>query len=189
MSMKKIMFLMFAVLMSINAMAADELLFVKSGNASVLKEAATSTFTVDYSNVKINDLTLDGYAKTRSDNDFLENYQKDMANGGKQFAKRFSSKSKTFKFNDAGGKYTTTFNIESMDMGNFAVGMFSMKKGQGGIGLVGDIVVKDASTGDTVLVLRVDNVKGLIDFSESSRIKSAFDELARAVVKMVKKLD
>ena len=188
--MKKIMFLMFAVLMSINAMAADELLYVKSGNATVLKEAATSTFNVDYSNVKINDLTLDGYAQTRSDKDFLENYAKDMANGGKQFAKRFSGKSKTFKFdNKAAGKYTTTFNVESMDMGNFAVGFFSMKKGQGGIGLVGDITVKDASTGETVLVLRVDNVKGLIDFSESSRIQSAFDELARAVVKMVKKLD
>ncbi len=187
--MKKIMFLMFAVLMSISAMAADELVFVKSGNASVLKEAATSTFSVDFSNVKIKDMTLDEYAKTRHDKDFKENYVKDMVNGGKQFAKRFSSKSKTFKFNDAGGKYTTTFNIESMDMGNFAAGFFSIKKGQGGIGLVGDITVKDASTGETVLVLRVDNVKGLIDFSESSRIQSAFDELAKAIVNMVKKLN
>ena len=187
--MKKIMFLMFAVLVSINAMAAGELLYVKSGNASVLKEAAASTFTVDYSNVKINGLTLEDYAKTRKDNDFKENYVKDMANGGKQFVKRFSGKSKTFKFDDAGGKYSTTFSIESMDMGNFAVAMFSLKKGQGGIGLTGDITVKDASTGETVLVLRVDNVKGLCDFSESSRIRSAFDELAKAIVSMVKKLD
>ncbi len=187
--MKKIILMMFAMMMSLNIMAADELLYVKSGDAKVLKEAAVSTFALDYSNVKIAGKSPEEYAKTRSDDDFLENYHKDMVAGGKQFAKRFTSKSKTFKFGEAGAKYSTTFVVESMDMGNFAAAWFSMKKGQGGVGLVGDIIVKDASTGETVLVLRVDNVKGLCDFSESSRVKSAFDELAKAVVKMVKKLD
>ncbi len=186
--MKKFMLTMVAMLITISAMAADELLYVKSGNASVLKEVALSSFTLDYSNVQVNGKSLADYAMTRKDDDFIENYHKDMAAGGKQFAKRFTSKSKAFKFDDAGGKYATTFTVESMDMGNFAVAYFSLKKGQGGVGLKGDITVKDASTGEVVLDLRVDNVKGLLDFSESSRIKSAFDELAKAIASYVKKL-
>jgi hypothetical protein len=188
--MKKILLAMFALLMTINVMAADELIYVKSGSANVLKEDAVSSFALDYSHVQVNEkASLDEYAKTRNDADFLENYHKDMAAGGQQFAKTYTKKSKGLKFDTAGGKYATTFTVEKMDMGNVGVGLFAWKKGQGGIGLVGDITVKDVATGETVLVLRVDNVKGLIDFSETSRIRSAFDELAKAIVKYVKKLN
>lgn len=183
--MKKIILALFALVVSINAMAYDDELFVKSGDINIMKQENSASFTIDFSQMKVGDLSLDEYAKTRKDADFMVNFKRDIKTGEAKFVSTYNKKSKAFKFH-SDSKYAATFVLETMDMGNVGAAIFGWSASAGGIAVTGNINVTDVSTGATVLVIRVDSEKGKGMYAESARMESVFESLAKAVLKMTK---
>ncbi|MBP5483400.1 MAG: hypothetical protein J6X99_03985 [Bacteroidales bacterium] len=173
--MKKLVSICAICLLSASSLFAAKPLKVASGSLDVLKSDATATWSIDLSNAVFE---KDGDFKTWCGPEYDERVK--LMN--EAFYNGFNNYSAGLKL-VKGGKapYKLVFKVRE----------FERKQGPGMWGscfikVYGTLEIEDTATGEKVLVLDVDGVKGDTDFVETDRFPKIMDWLCRDIFKLKK---
>ena len=172
--MKKVLLFICCLFATMTALADSA---VKSGNASVLKEAgANFSVEIDFTHAKIEDKSYKAYLKTR-DEEWNQEWPGLVEEGRKAFIKAWNGKNKKGMTAVTGktAPYRLVIKPSDMNLGNLAMSYF-IGFGAGGMKMSGTIELYKGSK--KVLVISVKDQTGR-GTKEKARIKSLFKELAQ----------
>ena len=173
--MKKLVSICAICLLSASSLFAAKPLKVASGSLDVLKSDATATWSIDLSNAVFE---KDGDFKTWCGPEYDERVK--LMN--EAFYNGFNNYSAGLKL-VKGGKapYKLVFKVRECERKQ-GPGMW----GSCFIKVYGTLEIEDTATGEKVLVLDVDGVKGDTDFVETDRFPKIMDWLSRDIFKLKK---
>ncbi|MBR6054091.1 MAG: hypothetical protein IKP46_01975 [Bacteroidales bacterium] len=179
--MKKFLLLAAAILVSAMAFAKDYL-YPTFGDISVLKDKANTIFVqFDYTQATVSGINFFEWQKARGE-EWVRDWPREEAEIRDYFTRYFNKKNKkgaALVSDPAIATHKMIITPSMIDMGNtggaFVPG-FNPKSG--GAVLWGTIEVLDNRTGQTVLVLKMDEIRGNSGYSETIRLKLAVYDLA-----------
>ena len=179
--MKK--FLLIAVALMVSAMAfAKDYLYPTSGDIYLLKDKANTIFVqFDYTQATVEGINFFQWQKARGE-EWVRDWPNDEIEIREYFTKYFNKKNKkgaAFVSDPAIANHKMIITPSMIDMGSTG-GMFGPRFNpkSGGAILWGTIEVLDNRTGQTVLVLKMDEIRGNSGYSETIRLKLAVYDLA-----------
>ncbi len=170
--MKKTLLLAVCMIFAaLSAMAGK--ITVEEGDKGILKEDATATFKIDYTNAKWADK---GDFKTWSGKDYDSRVKKNTEG----FIAAFNKNAK-LKLQESGdAKYSITFHAGDLDRKQKATGMW----GQFCTSVSGTMEVVDNATGNVVLKLNVNDIRGSVDFDYTDSITKGYVQVAKELNKL-----
>ena len=180
--MKRILLSSALLLVSVSLFAAKPFKVTK-GNLSVLKEEATATWTIDLSEAQF---VNNGVFAKENKGDFQTWCEGD-------YEERVSLMNEAFF--DAFNAYTTGLKLvkegDAPCQVVLKVNTFERSQGPGVpgscfISVYGTFCVVDTATGESVLEIAVNNVKGDTDFNETDRFPKTMNWLCRDLFKLKK---
>ena len=185
--MKKAFYFILFVFFCLNYVNAGNPVIVKSGKFSALKNCGDIIYEFDYSEATIDGKPLLEYFKGRGE-DFLRDWPINSKAGESGFAAMFNKKNKlgiNMVENSSNAKYKLLVKVSKLDIGNSA-GTFVPFAGAkaGGVILWGTAVFTDISSGDAVVSLAIDEVKGTGSPSEKVRMVLTYSTLATTMCKL-----
>ncbi|MBR0037262.1 MAG: hypothetical protein IJP70_06440 [Bacteroidales bacterium] len=134
-------------------------------------------------------MTLDEYLQSRGD-DFVRDCPQNKEYAAKYFTNRLDTKNKkgkglTTTSEESQAEYKIIIRPISFDMGAGGLSMIPMAKAKaGGCIMSGTAEIIETSSGNTVLSLTIDEVKGLGHVSETVRLGMMYIELANLMLKL-----
>ena len=149
---------------------------VQSGSANVVKENATATFAIDFSNAVWEN---DGDFKTWCGKDYDERVNKSTY----AFTTEFNEESKGMKIVNGGdAKYDIVVKVDKMEAHQSAnmVAMWGQKK----FFITGTVNITDKATGQNVCAITVKKYGDGKDFSDTDGIAKAFKGLGEKVAEL-----
>jgi len=183
--MKKLICLAF-VLCACVMVNAKTLVTVVNGDKEVVKqEGTTCSLEFDFSSVSLEDKTFSEFMAEK-DEQYLKDWQSDMAEAKAQFIKRWNKKNKKgMQLVDTdNAPYKMVIKPRKMDLGSSVMSVF-IGAFAGGATMSGDLLLYQ---GDTQLLdVDFNDVKGGSQYTETRRIKSVFSEVVDHVWSVLKK--
>ena len=179
--MKKSLLIAAALLVSAMAFAKDYL-YPVSGSISVLKNKANTLYVqFDYTQATVEGINFFEWQKARGE-EWVRDWPYEEAGIRDYFIKYFNKKNKkgaAIVSDPSLATHKMIITPSMIDMGNtggaFVPG-FNPKSG--GAVLWGTVEILDNRTGETVLVLKMDEIRGNSGYSETIRLKLAVYDLA-----------
>ncbi len=182
------------VLFGANAFAkgADPVV-VASGSLAFVKGGGAATVVYDYSNLKVAGVPLNDFLALKDDK-FRSDWEYVIVPGAEaSFAALCTANLNKKNFNVyAGGDtqtdYKMVLKLTELDLGNMG-GVFNPFAGAkaGGATVSGTIECVDNKTGETICVVKFNNVKGTGAISDKDRWTVAYVYLVKGMQKIVKK--
>lgn len=186
--LKRSLLLTFLCLMATVATAKSDLFTVKQGDPLVLlQEKKTAIFEVDYSHLIVtdskdhdNDMDFKTWMQTQDEDDdkWLTDWEtKDKADCDKAFRDHFNDEVENgIKITKLGKHYKVVLRLTLIDFGP------AVKKKLTGISggeakSNGELEVADINTGEVLLNLSFENLKGESSFKQIGRLKGVFENL------------
>ena len=170
--MKKLLITLLVMCTCIGAYAGNPMK-VTSGNGKFLKEDATATVGIDWTQAQWNN------EKPLTDQ-WGDEYQKLIADGEKAFIQAFNENSKKLKINDTNAKYRIEVKITNVDK---YYGVMSLVPGYKHK-VWGSIAVVDILTKTTVCEANFDELTGGRDFAIDDSFIKCMADLGKAVAKI-----
>ncbi len=163
-------------------------LSVKSGDLSVLRENATAIVEIDYSETKIGDMPLAEYLKEeggRLEKDWQTVNESNIATY--EYIFRRNKGMKVVKYvTDV--PYRMIVRVNSITKGSgFAALTNAVLWKSGGMAMNGTVEIVDVATGEVVLAIDVDGLKGDSGVNMPSRLMSMHVVLAKQIRKLAKR--
>ncbi len=162
-------------------------LSVKSGSLSVLRETATAIVEIDYSETKIGDMPLAEYLKEeggRLERDWQTINESVIAIY--EYILRKNKGLKVVKY-VTGVPYRMVVHVNSFTKGSGAAALTNAVLWKsGGMTMNGTVEIVDAATGEVVLAIDIDGLKGESGVNMRSRLLGMHVELAKQIRKLAK---
>ena len=170
--MKKIIFTLLFVCTCICSFAGNPMKVV-NGNNKFLKEDATATVSIDWSQAQWN------YEKPLTDQ-WGDSYQKLTTLGEQAFIEGFNEKSKKLKIQEGDAKYRIEVKISNVDKFYSVMSLVPGNKHK----VWGKILVVDIQTGTTVCEADFKELQGGRDFSIDNSFAKCMKDLGKATAKL-----
>ena len=184
--MERILVAIIAIFSSLNMLAGSDVEFVK-GNACIIAESKNCSVEVTFENLYIEGKPYMQYLKERGEQNVAD-WDTDIRAAVEQFVKEFNKDNKKgLKVNTGQANksdYRMVINLKKLDLGSAAASVI-IGFGAGGARMYCDITVYDGK--NPILVLKGDGVNGGSGYTESKRLRDAFEEMAEDTVKTMKK--
>ena len=186
--MKKTMMVLMAIMMALSVSAKDDKVSVISGNGKALTESGkTATVEFDYKNTVVEEGgKLMDYLKKRGEEN-VKDWPEVAAYAKGRFIESFNKKNKKgVQVVDADkADLKMKIIIEKMDFGNTGVSVvFGGLGSAGGAEITGKLIVTDKG-GKKLAEYELHQIRGggATDFTESKRLGSCYENLAKMIVK------
>ena len=171
---------------SSSSASAPKGLSVISGDYGILQDGGTAYVTIDYSNTMVGNMTLDQYLESQGP-DFVRDWPKDQMKIREYFTGNFNRKNKkgmTTTENQQNADYDMVIHVQTLDVGNAISSFIPLASAKaGGVILCAVVEILDPATGQNLLTLEANDVKGVGHVSETVRIGMSFFELAKLMSK------
>jgi hypothetical protein len=191
-TMKKAFALFAITLLSVGILSArkPDHVSVVSGNVKILGEKETlCSVKFDYSNTQVDEKPLMEYLQEKGD-DYVADWDEEATFAQQYFYASFNDENsrglQVFAFGSEDVyAYEMTIHVNELDMGEGG-SMFNpfARRDAGGMKMSGTIEFKDKETGEVVLVLKVDGVKGESHVSQRVRMGLMYDNLAEEIAEL-----
>jgi hypothetical protein len=185
--MKRIFVAIAVIFCSLNMLAGSDVIFVK-GNPCIIEESKNCAVEVTFKNLSIEGKPYMQYLKERGEQNVAD-WDTDIKAAIDEFVKEFNSDNKKgLKVNRgqaAKSDYRMVIDLKKMDLGSGAASVL-IGFGAGGVRMYCDITVYEGK--NPVAVLKGDGVNGGSGYTESKRLRDAFEEMAEDTVKTLKKV-
>lgn len=165
---------------------------VDSGSLAFVKNGGTAAVVYDYSNLQVAGVPLNDFLALK-DEKFCSDWEYVIVPGAEaMFAGSCAvlNKKKFFAYvgNDTPTDYKMIMHLTEVDLGNMS-GVFNPFSGMkgGGATISGTIECVDNKTGNTICVIRFNEVKGVSTYSDKDRWGIAYYYLVKGMQKIVKK--
>jgi hypothetical protein len=186
--MKKIFTLLAVALLSIGSLNArkQDHVSVVSGDVDILGEKETlCSVKFDYSNTKVDEKPLMEYLKEKGD-DYVNDWDEEATFAHQYFYVSFNDENRGMEVIGFGTEdvytYEMTIHVDELDLGEGG-SMFNpwARRDAGGMQMSGTVEIKKKDSGETVLVLKVDGIKGESHISQRVRMGLMYDNLAEEI--------
>lgn len=184
--MKKLIFLL-VMACSVLKLSAEESIVIKSGDASIVKDATiVASVVFDYSNTMLDGNPLMEQLKSRGE-DFVRDWPQESKECEAEFVIRWNKKNKKGLqvTADEGKSYRMVVTVDQLDMGSFAAS-FLLGMGAGGAKMSGKVNLYKEGEADPVLSISVDGQTGKSEYSEQGRRTSLYKELVDDMLDVLK---
>lgn len=183
---------------TVTAKSKNNVIEVKYGSLDLLlQEKKKATFEIDYSQLIItdsknhdNDMDFLTWMQTQDEDDdeWTKDWEeKDKANCDKAFRDEFNSEIEdVIKLSKFGKDYHLILKLTMLDFGPPV--KYSWKGLWGGEAVAsGELELKDQQTGETILLISFENLKGESSFKQIGRLKGIFENLCEKLNDLLKK--
>ena len=187
--MKKVLAILAITLLTVCSLSArkPDHVSVVSGNVKILGEKETlCSVKFDYSKTLVDEQPLMDYLKEKGE-DYVNDWDDECTTAHQYFYASFNDENsrglQVFGFGDESVyAYEMTIHVDELDLGEGG-SMFNpwARRDAGGMKMSGTIEFKDKETGEVVLVLKVDGIKGESHISQRVRMGLMYDNLAEEI--------
>ena len=186
--MKKAFALLAVALLSIGSLSArkQDQVSVVSGDVDILGEKETlCSVKFDYSKTQVGDKPLMDYLKEKGE-DYVNDWDEEATFAQQYFYASFNDENRGLQVFGFGSEesytYEMTIHVDELDLGEGG-SMFNpwARRDAGGMKMSGTVEFKKKDSGETVLVLKVTDIKGESHVSQRVRMGLMYDNLAEEI--------